>query len=53
MMYSEKDGRVILTMSREDYLLISDSLRTLPTFRPDLWDRLRALLGRLNSGQRS
>ena len=50
MSYSEQDGQVVLTMSREDFDLISDYLKTLATFRPGMWGRLRELLDRLNQG---
>jgi len=49
-MYSEKDGQVVLTMSREDYdaLLKVFSLATVHTF---VQPEIVALLNRLNSGK--
>jgi hypothetical protein len=50
MSYSERDGAVILTMSREDYQFICDCVRTLPTFVPRINQRAQEVVNRLNSG---
>jgi hypothetical protein len=52
MSYSEKDGAVILTMSREDYELTNGLLRFLEGFdvSENQVNSIKALLDRLNSG---
>jgi predicted RNA-binding Zn-ribbon protein involved in translation (DUF1610 family) len=45
MSYSEKDGQVILTMSREDYNLL---LKSVPLL--DSLERMLQFMNRLNSG---
>jgi hypothetical protein len=53
MSYSEQDGQVVLTMSREDYSALLCELRlNLSVSHPDglIAERLGGLLDRLNSG---
>lgn len=53
MGYSEKDGQVVLTMSREDYenLLIWLRAATVAQSRSAAdWDRILSFLNRLNQG---
>ena len=53
MSYSEKDGQVILTMSRDDFSDVMCELNlNLSGCHPDglIAERLRELMGRLNSG---
>jgi len=48
MSYSEQDGQVILTMSREDFETLSMSLGALMILRMDKKDEMARLFGVLN-----
>lgn len=53
MSYSEQDGQVVLTMSREDYevlLMALGSYTALHLARPWDLERVLAFVNRLNSG---